>query len=130
MKLIGVLCLLFLSAACLGQSDHQQCAENRDSVMSPLRGWVGMTNTGQPVAGMTIECFASRNKPPIATVKTDAAGRFAFPTVGPGKYYLKGTKRLNAKWVVVTDKFVTVSKGAKGIACLVAEGEESKPLPR
>ena len=111
-----------LAVPVYAQSEHGKCSED-GAVAHPLRGWVGYTNTGKSISGMTIECFTNPEKPPVASVKTDAAGRFSFPKLSPGKYYLKGSKQLPEGWVIRSDGIVSVSKGSHGIACLVAEGE-------
>lgn len=91
-----------------------------------MKGWVGYTNTGEPVTNMTVGAFTSLGKPPVAITKTDAAGRFSFLTLGPGKFHLKATKELvGAK--VSADDVVTVRKGKNRIVCLVAEAEQEAP---
>ena len=108
----------------LGLATHQACADD-DIVGFPLTGWVGYTNTGDSISDMTITAQTDPNKPPVASSKTDATGRFSFPTLGPGVFYLRGTKKL-VDATVNTDAVVTVKKGKKLIACLVAEAEETK----
>ena len=99
-----------------------KCAENDEPAGYPLKGWVGYTNTGKSVPNMTVQALVSPDKPPVATAKTDEAGRFSFPTLGPGRYYLRATKKLVGA-IVSADDVVTVSKGNSHIVCLVAEGE-------
>lgn len=112
------------------QTRHGTCAENDESVGYPLKGWVGITNTGEPVSDMTVQVLISPDKPPVAIAKTDAAGRFSFPRLGPGRFYLRATKKLVGV-TISADDVVTVSKGTKRIACLVAEGEVAgEPSPR
>jgi hypothetical protein len=113
----------------LAPAGHGKCAEDDEPVGYPLKGWVGYTNTGESVSDMTVQARISPDKPPVATAKTDKAGRFSFPTLGPGRFYLRATKRLVGA-TVSADAVVTVSKGKNRIACLVAEGEatgESSP---
>jgi len=93
----------------------------------PLRGWVGYTNTGEPIDGMTIEVFTQLGEPPLETTVTDSAGGFSSPKLRPGKYFLKGTRKLNDKYVIRADDTITVTTQSKGIACLVAEAEEAQP---
>lgn len=121
MKLALIASLLF-ALQVYGQNSIGNCAED-SSVAYPLRGWVGYTNTGTSIDGMTIEAFAQLGKPPVGTTLTDSAGGFSFPKLRPGKYFLKGTKQLNDKYVVRADDTITVTKKSKGIACLVAEAE-------
>ena len=92
----------------------------------PLKGWVGYTNTGESVSDMTVQALTSPGKSPVATTKTDRAGRFSFPTLGPGRFYLRAIKKLDGA-MVIADDVVTVSKGKKsGIACLVAEANATE----
>jgi hypothetical protein len=110
-------------------AEHGKCAEDDEPVGYPLKGWVGYTNTGVFVSDMMVQALISPDKPPVATAKTDAAGRFSFPTIGTGRYYLRATKKL-VGGTVSADAVVTVSRGKNRIACLVAEGEateESSP---
>ena len=112
-----------------GLASHPICAEDNEPVGFPFTGWVGYTNTGEPVSDMTIEALTSPGKRLVATVKTDTAGRFSFPTLSPGRYYLRAAKTLvGAK--VSADDVVTVGKGKGGIACLIAEGEAIEQSPR
>ena len=106
-------------------TEHGKCAEDNEPVGYPLKGWVGYTNTGEPVSDMTVLVLTSPDKPPVATAKTDAAGRFSFPTIGTGRYYLRATKKLVGA-TVSADAVVTVSRGKNRIACLVAEGEATE----
>ncbi len=123
MKLALIASLLFAVQLC-GQT--AKCSE--DSLVAyPLHGWVGMTNTGTPVDDMTIEVFTQPGKPPVATTVTNSEGRFSFPTLRPGKYFLKGTRQLNEKYVIRADETLTVTRKSKGIACLVADAEEAQP---
>lgn len=93
--------------------------EDAGTVGYPLRGWVGYTNTGDPVAGMTIECFSSDGKLRIASATTDAAGDFSVPSLKQGYYLLKATK----KGASADPIFVRVSKQSNATACFVAEAE-------
>jgi hypothetical protein len=88
---------------------YGKCAENDESAGYPLKGWVGYTNTGKPVPDMTVQALLSRDKQPEATAKTDEAGRFSFPTLGPGKFYLRATKKLVGE-IVSAEAVVTVRK--------------------
>ena len=101
---------------------HGECAEDDEPVGYPLKGWVGYTNTGVSVSDMTVQALVSPDKPPVATAKTDAAGRFSFPTIGTERYYLSATKKL-VRETVSADAVVTVTRGKNRIACLAAEGE-------
>jgi hypothetical protein len=91
-----------------------------------MRWWV--QNTGDSVSDMTVIARSSPLGQPVATAKTDSTGRFSFPTLGPGKFYLKATKKL-VDATVDADAVVTVRKGKHLIICLVAEAmpEESSP---
>jgi hypothetical protein len=119
-----ILVLLGVSAraqdAPTAHAEHGKCAENGEPVGYPLKGWVGYTNTGKPVSDMTVQALISPDKQPAATAKTDTAGRFSFPTLPPGRYYLRAVKMVGGG-KVIADDVVTVSKGKSGIACLVAE---------
>ena len=109
---------------------HGQCRENDDPVGLPFRGWVGYTNTGDSISGMTVRVFTSLDKPPVATTITDDAGRFSFPTLGPGKFYLRATLKVVGATITADDR-VTVIKGKHRIACLVADGEATdEPSPK
>jgi hypothetical protein len=101
-------------------SEKEECAENDEPVGYPLKGRVGYTNTGKPVPDLTVQALLTPTSHPIATTKTDAAGRFAFPSLGPGRFYLKAVKKL-ADGTVEANDVVTVTKGVRRIACLVAE---------
>ena len=107
---------------------HGKCTEDNESVSSPLKGWVGYTNTGKSVSDMIVQALSSPDKRLVATTKTDAAGRFSFPTISIGRYYLKATKELPGA-TVRADAVVTVKKGKNRIACLVAEAEEANQSP-
>jgi hypothetical protein len=121
MKLVFIFAVLLLPVSLAAQSSHGTCAEDNEAVGSPLRGWIGYTNTGESVSEITVECFGRPNDPPIASTRTDNDGKFSFPQVGPGKYYLKATKRLEDGMVVAADGFVTVAKGRYPIACMAAD---------
>lgn len=130
-------CTILLALSCLGicaqdaataHTEHEKCAENDESVGYPLKGWVGYTNTGESVSDMTVQALISPDKPPAATAKTDAAGRFAFPSLRPGRYYLRAAKTVDGA-KISADDVVTVSKGKGGIACLVAEAEAIEQSP-
>jgi hypothetical protein len=78
---------------------------------------------------MTVRAFTSLDKPPDATTRTDEAGRFSFPTLGPGRFYLRATLKVVGATITADDR-VTVIKGKHRIACLVADAEatdESSP---
>jgi hypothetical protein len=104
-----------------GLSTHRPCADD-DVVGYPLNGWVGYTNTGDSVSEMTVTARTHPQGPPLATATTDSTGRFSFPTLGLGKFYLKATKKL-VDATVDAEAVVTVTKGKHLIACLVAEAE-------
>jgi len=108
----------------IGLATHRACAED-DVAGYPLSGWVGYTNTGDSVSDMTVTARTSLHGPPVATAKTDSAGRFSFPTLGPGKLYLKATKKI-VDATVDAEAVVTVRKGKHLIACLVAEAQMSQ----
>jgi hypothetical protein len=108
----------------IGLATHRACAED-DAVGYPLSGWIGYTNTGDSVSDMTVAVRTRLHGPPVATAKTDSTGRFSFPTLGPGKFYLKATKKL-VDATVDAEAVVTVRKGTHLIACLVAEAEVSQ----
>jgi hypothetical protein len=90
--------MMFLLAAFLyAQEKGQQCAQGGadrkwhgelfgdiGTVAHPLHGWVGYTDTGDPVSGVTINCFTSDSKSPIASTITDGLGKFSFPSLKPG----------------------------------------------
>ena len=117
--------ILLFAVHVYGQNSIGSCSEDA-SVAYPLRGWVGYTNTGTLIDGMTIEVFTKVGEPPIQTTVTDSAGGFSFPKLRPGKYYLKGTKQLDDNYVIRADETITVSRQSKGIVCLVAEAEEAQ----
>jgi len=104
---------------------------DQGTVSSPLRGWVGYTNTGTPVSEMTIECFSSDGKRRIASAMTDSSGYFSFRKLKPGTYSLKGTKRETgadgSSFQVLTDEImVSVStKKSDVVICFVAEAEST-----
>lgn len=77
---------------------------------------------------MIVEALTGPDKRLIATVKTDTAGRFSFPTLSPGRYYLRAAKRLVGAKANAED-VVTVGKGKSGIACLAAEAEATEQSP-
>jgi hypothetical protein len=108
------------------RAGHGRCAEDREPVGYPLKGWVGYTDTGKSVSDMTVQALTSLDKPPAATVKTDTAGRFSFLTLSPGRYYLRAAKMIGGA-KIIADDIVTVSKGKSGIACLVAEATGQSP---
>jgi hypothetical protein len=110
------------------QAAHDECAEDDEPVAYPLKGWIGFTNTGESVSEMTVQAF-SRQQQVLATVKTDTMGRFSFPTLGTGTYYLKGAKK-GVGAPVIADGFVTVRKGHSRIACLAAEFSANEGLPQ
>ena len=62
-------------------------------VRLPLSGFIGYANTGAPVSGMTVECFVDGREKGIGKVITDSKGRFSFPQLGEGRYYLQATKK-------------------------------------
>src|SRR5579864_3974028 len=109
--------------AATARAGHGKCAEDGEPVGYPLKGWVGYTNTGASVSDMTVQASTSPDKPPAATVKTDTVGRFSFPTLSPGRYYLRAAKMVGGAKIIAED-IVTVSKGKSGIACLVAEATD------
>ena len=104
-------------------AEHGKCAEDGESVGYPLNGWVGYTNSGRSVSDMTVQALISPEKRPAATAKTDTDGRFSFPTLTPGRYYLRAVKMV-AGGKIIADDVVTVSKGKSGIVCLAAEATE------
>ena len=57
----------------------------------PMKGFIGYTNTGTPVSGMTIECFTPSGKK-VGATKTDAAGMFSFAEMPEGRYKLQAKK--------------------------------------
>lgn len=95
MRLALIASLLF-AVHVYGQSSIRNCSEG-SSVAYPLRGWVGYTNAGEPISGMSIEVFTKLEEPPVETTVIDSAGEFSFPKLRPGKYFLKGTRKLNDK---------------------------------
>jgi hypothetical protein len=111
------------------QAGHNECAEDNAPVAYPLKGWIGFTNTGDSVSEMTVKAFASGGDLVLATVQTDTMGRFSFPTLGPGTYYLKGTRK-GVGAPVIAGGLVTVRKGQNRIACLVAEFSANEGLAR
>ncbi len=132
MRLALILALLLLVTSTYARNGDNNCSEgngfrkiNGDSVedygtvASPLRGWVGYTNTGDPIPNMIIECFSDDGRVRLASAKTNASGRFVFPTVKPGQYYLVGRAQ-NVSTVRIA---VRVSKTSNAIACVVAEAD-------
>ena len=99
---------------------HAGCAQDDEPVGYPLQGWVGYTNTGVSVANMTVQARSGPDKRLVATAKTDAAGKFSFPTLGRGTFYLKGSKKLGEDSVTAS-AVVTVGDATSHIACLVAD---------
>ena len=83
----------------------------------PLHGWVGYTNTGEPIPGMRIQVISARNGDRIASTITDSKGQFSFPHLVAGKYRLLGTKR----HYFTINETVETSKGSDAMICLVAE---------
>ncbi|HEX4489451.1 MAG TPA: carboxypeptidase regulatory-like domain-containing protein [Terriglobales bacterium] len=110
------------------EGGHENCAEDDEPVGYPPNGWIGYTNSGVVVSGMTVEALTSHSKRLVATTTTDKAGKFAFLTVSPGRYYLRATKRLAGE-KISADVVVTVKKGSNRISCLVAEGEQTTESP-
>jgi len=108
---------------------HGACAQDGEAVGYPLKGWVGYTNTGESVPEMTVQALVSPDKPPVAMTKTDTIGRFSFPTLSPGRYYLRADKVIGGA-KIIADDVVTVNRGKIVIACLVAEAEASQPSPQ
>ena len=121
--------LVLLGVSVLAQdtpgAEHGKCSEDGEPVGYPLKGWVGYTNTGKSVSDMTVQALTSPDNPAAATVKTDTAGRFYFPTLTPGRYYLRAVKVVGGE-KIIADDVVIVSKGKSGIACLVAEAEATE----
>ena len=99
---------------------HAGCAQDDEPVGYPLQGWVGYTNTGVSVTNMTVQALSSPGKRLVATAKTDTQGKFSFPTLGRGKFYLKGSKKLGEDSVTAS-AVVTVGDATSHIACLVAD---------
>ena len=111
-------------------ASHGKCSENNDPVGLPFRGWVGSVNTGSPISGMTVQAFQSLDQQPLATAITDDAGRFSFPTLGPGRFYLRAMLKDEGA-IYTADDVVTVVKGKNAIACLVADAEApDEPSPK
>lgn len=96
-----------------------QYVENDGMAAYPLRGWVGCTD-GTPVVDIVVECFSDDGKALIATTTTNAAGKFSFPKLKKGKYYLRASgKGVSARGVVVR-----ANRNTNAIPCLVAEATE------
>lgn len=114
--------------AATAHTRHGKCAENDEPVVYPLKGLVRYANTAESVSDMTVQALISPDKPPAATAKTDAAGRFSFPTLSPRRYYLRAAKVVGGAKISAED-VVTVSKGKSGIDCLVAEAEAIEQSP-
>lgn len=85
----------------------------------PLRGFVGYTNTGEPVKDMLIECYASGWSKPVASTTSDASGLFSLPGLPEGTYNLKASKPGWATIKVV----VNVTRKSKNFLDLVEELE-------
>ena len=115
--------------AATARTGRGTCAEDGEAVGYPLKGWVGYTNTGESVPEMTVQALVSPDKPPVAMTKTDTVGRFSFPTLSPGRYYLRAAKMIGGA-KIIADDVVTVSRGKSVTACLVAEAEASEQSPQ
>jgi hypothetical protein len=130
MKWIAVFMIALLSLPAYAQHTKGACAEgpgfrtfNGESIEddgiagNPLHGWVGYPNTGDPIAGMVIELQTVKKKRPVASVITDATGRFSFPKLKNGTYYLIGTETGYAPVRIL----LHINARSDAISCLVSE---------
>ena len=58
-----------------------------------LSGWTGYTNTGSPVSGYVIELWTKNWRQKVRQTTTNERGKFQFPAVADGTYYLKIRKK-------------------------------------
>jgi len=98
-------------------SKPQVEAVDQGDVGYPLKGWIGLTNTGKPVKSMLVECFIHGWKTRVATTTTDASGNFSFPDLPEGQYYLKASKR----GLFTIKSVVSASRKSTSVLSLVAE---------
>ena len=84
----------------------------------PLHGWVGCTN-GEPAVAMTVECFTADGRVLLASTTTNALGKFSFPRLKEGTFYLKA----RAEGASALGEVVRTTKKSQRIPCLVAEAE-------
>jgi hypothetical protein len=132
MKWIAVFAIATLSLPVCAQHTKGTCAqgpgyrtfngetiEDDGMVGNPPQGWVGYTNTGGPISEMVIELQTIDKKEAVTAVTSDAAGRFTFPKLKGGTYYLIGTK----KGFSTVRSLLNVSIRSKAIACLVTEAQ-------
>ncbi len=92
--------------------------EDDGAASYPLHGWVGCTN-GVPVVAMTVECFTADGKVLLASTTTNARGKFSFPTLKEGTYYLKA----RAEGASALGEVVRTTRNSQRVPCLVAEAE-------
>lgn len=129
MKKVLVFSLFLLLAVSAQAQETQVCAEAQHRDMNgnsvgellvtayPLHGWIGITNVGTPVNGVSVEVYSADGKIRLARVITDKQGAFSFPKLGEGLYQLK----VRGKHISAEEPTVRVSRSSKSIACLVAE---------
>jgi hypothetical protein len=104
------------------QSPHTingHLVEDEGKTGYPLTGWVGYTNTGDPIKGVVIECFRGGWSQKVASTRTDASGKFTFPKLKEGTYYLKGTK----DGLSTIQSIVHVTREVDAVACLTGEAD-------
>ena len=85
----------------------------------PLKGFIGYTNTGDPIEGMTVECYTDGWKKRLGTTTTDATGHFSFPELPEGTYQLKASK---PRFFTVKTT-VNITKESNNFLDLVEEGK-------
>ena len=101
------------------QASNGESVEDDGTIGNPPHGWVGYTNTGDPIPGMVIELLTFDGKTHIASATTDASGRFSFPKLKNGTYYLIGTKT----GYYTIRNVLHLSGRSNAIVCLVDEAE-------
>jgi hypothetical protein len=111
--------LLILSAPAMPLQPDPKCAEA--PLGEPIRiprlvGWVGLTNTGTAVTGMTLVLSSPDGKRQVRAT-TNERGQFSFPGVKPGRYRLAGAK----EHYLALREDVIVDEHARGQLCLMAE---------
>jgi hypothetical protein len=92
-----------------------------------LAGWVGYTNTGEPMGGMLVESFTDDEKTLVASTHTNEEGGFRFRGLAPGRYILQAS----GKGLSPIEEVVQLDPNVKAQLCLVVEAvgesEESEP---
>jgi hypothetical protein len=85
----------------------------------PLKGFIGYTNTGNPIAGMTVECYKGGWKRRVGSTTTDATGHFCFPELPEGTYQIKASQ----PHFFTVKTAVNITRKSKNFLDLVEEGK-------